>query len=601
MKRLCTIALFFLATQTVAQDKAAQNRIKAVENNLIPYVPVKGFAGWNIEDRMKLYNVPGVSIAVIKDYKIDWAKGYGLADTAKRLPVTASTMFSAGSISKLAMAIAALKLVEEGKISLDSPMNNYLRSWKVAENDFTRKTPPTLRMLLSHSAGTTQSSYFGFTPEKATLPGIVDILNGAKSAGTRAVVVNSEPGKEFRYSGGGSMIAQMALMDVSKQSFEALTQTILFDKLGMLHSTFTQPVPAKFASQTSWAYSEAPWFKGVSYVYPQQAAAGLYTTPTDLAKLFIDVQKSFIGKGKILSQATTKQMLTPQVPVSDGGYKEEMGIGPFLIQRTDNKSPKGKYFEFTGVNAGFLAYGLASVEGGNGVVVMLNSGDDVNGLGKEIRRAVARVYGWVNFLPEEVVPVALSEQELDGFAGRYRKGPDEVVYIRREKNYLVEKINEGGDIYCFPVSRDSIVFTDFNVRGGFAHNEKGEVVSLQTVWQKESMPKMKANEFSPSEYLKQKKYAEAKDAFRGLRMNEYQITYLAYDLLHKKAFDAEAVKTILDLALEQHPQSAIVYSRRGDYYLKLADRQSAIASYQKAVVLDPADEQTKEQLTELLK
>lgn len=601
MKRFCTLVLFFFAAQTFAQDNALQSRIQSVENNLIPYVPVKGFPGWNILDRMKYYNVPGVSIAVIKNYKIDWAKGYGLADTTNKNAVTISTMFSAGSISKLAMAVAAMKLVEGGKMALDSPVNNYLRSWKIAENDFTKKAPPTLRMLLSHSAGTTQSSYFGFTPDKAPLPTIVEILSGAKSAETRAVIVNSEPGKEFRYSGGGSMIAQMALMDVSGQPFENLTQTILFDKLGMLHSTFAQPVPAKFASQTSWAYSEAPWFKGMPYVYPQQAAAGLYTTPTDLAKLFIDIQKSFVGKGNILGQAMAKQMLTPQVPVSDGGYKEEMGIGPFLIQRTDNKDPKGKYFEFTGVNAGFLAYGLASIEGGNGVVVMLNSGDDVNGLGKEIRRAVAKVYGWTNFLPNEVVPMALSEQELDKFTGRYRKGPDEVVYIRREKNYLVENINEGGNIYCFPVSKDSIVFTDFNVRGGFSRNENAEVVSLQTVWQKEAMPKMKDNEFSPSEYLKQKDYIAAKEAFRGMKLNEYQITYLAYDLLHKRAFDAEAVKTLLDLALEQHPQSAIVYSRRGDYYRKIADKQMAIESYQKAVSLDPGDEQTKEQLQDLMK
>ena len=226
--RQITILLFTLFVgQTFAQIKQVQDSILQVENNLIPYVPVKGFKGWNIIDRMKYYKVPGLSIAIIKDYKIDWAKSYGLADTINKTPVTTETMFSAGSISKFLMAVTALKMVDSGQIELEKPAI-------------------TLRMLLSHSAGTSQTSYFGFTPTQP-LPTIVEILSGAKISETRPVVVNSEPNKEFRYSGGGSMIAQLALMDVSKKSFSNLTQEIIFDKLGMNNSTFIQPVPSKFA------------------------------------------------------------------------------------------------------------------------------------------------------------------------------------------------------------------------------------------------------------------------------------------------------------------------------------------------------------------
>ena len=600
MKKIIFLLLILSIGQIFAQSKLLPNRIKEVEKNLIPFVPVKGFEGWNIIERMKYYKVPGVSIAVIKDFKIDWAKGYGLADTIQKIPVTTETMFSAGSISKFLMAVTTLKMVETGKIELEKPINNYLTSWKITDNDFTKKTPITLRMLLSHSAGTSQSSYFGFSPTQP-LPTIVEILSGAKISETRPVVVNSEPNKEFRYSGGGSMIAQLALMDVSKQSFSSLTQQVIFDKLGMKNSTFEQPVPAKFTKQSAWAYSSASWFKGMPYVYPQLAAAGLYTTPTDLAKLFIDVQKSYIGKGQILTQSLTKQMLTPQQNVSDGSYKEQIGIGPFLMQRTDNKDPNGIYFEFTGVNAGFLAYGIASVTNGNGVIIMLNSGDDVNGLGKEIRRAVAKTYKWTNFLPEELNPINLTEKELDKFVGRYRMATDEVLYLRREKNYLVENINEGNDIYCFPITKDTIVFTDYNIKGGFKMNDKGEVISLQNIYQEKPMPRMKEDEFSPSEYLKMKKYDEAKKAFGAMKMNEYQITYLAYDLINKKPFNIDAVKTILNVAIEQHPNSSIVYSRFGDYYLKINDKSNAIKSYQKAVELDPTDQQTKDTLINLTK
>jgi CubicO group peptidase (beta-lactamase class C family) len=122
--------------QTMAQTT---DQIKKVENGLIPYVPVKGFPSWNIYQRMKYYHVKGVSIAVIKDYKLAWAKGYGLADTARNMSVTTKTMFSAGSISKFLAAAVAMCLVEQNKLQLDSPVNHYLRSWKIGENDFTRK------------------------------------------------------------------------------------------------------------------------------------------------------------------------------------------------------------------------------------------------------------------------------------------------------------------------------------------------------------------------------------------------------------------------------------------------------------------------------
>jgi CubicO group peptidase (beta-lactamase class C family) len=587
--------LAILSLQTIAQDKQAQARMAEVENNLIPYVPVKGCKGWNLIERMKYYKVPGVSVA----YKIDWAKAYGMADIARKMPATTETMFSAGSISKLLMAATALKLVEDGKLSLDSPINNYLTSWKIKDNEFTKTTPVTLRMLLSHTAGTSQSSYFGLTPDKTEWPSIVDILNGAPGSESRPVIVNSPPNKEFRYSGGGSMIAQMAIMDATGRSFEELTQRILFDKLAMPNSTFVQPLPSKYKNQASWAYSEQAWFKGMPYLYPQLAAASLYSTPTDLAKFLIDIQKSYLGKGKVLGQEITRQMLTPQAIVSDGGYKEQIGVGPFLLQRNSNKDPKGIYFEHTGVNAGFLAYGMASIEGGNGVVVMLNSGDVVSGLGMEIRRAVAKVYGWTNFLPQEVKPLALSEAELNAFTGRYRRSEDEVVYIRREKNYLVEKINEGADIYCFPVSKDSIAFTDFDVKGGFRSDNKGRVISLQTQWQQEPMPRMGDNEFTPSEYLKKKRYTEAKEAFRKMNMNESQITYLAYNLLNKKPHDLLSVRTILELAEEQHPKSSMVYSRWGEFYLKSGDRNRAIESYRRAVALNPNDQIAKETLDKL--
>lgn len=596
---LLSIAVFSVAGQSQTNTVAA--RIRSVENNLIPYVPVAGFPAWNIKERMRYYGIPGASVAIIKDYKIDWAKSYGLADTTKKTAVNTNTMFSAGSISKLVTAVIALRLVEQGRLSLDSAINNYFTSWQLKENDFTRKRPVTLRMLLSHTGGTSQSAYFGYLPTKSPLPTVVQVLNGDSLAEVNPVVVNSEPAAGFRYSGGGYMIIQLAIMDAMKKDFAAIAQEEIFGPLGMKNSTFSQPLPPVFAKQAAWGYSAASWYKGIPYVYPQQAAAGLYSTPTDLALLLIELQKCYEGRGKLLSAPAMKEMVKPVTTISTGAYLEQMGLGAFLLERSDNTFLQGKYFEHQGANAGFISFAIGSVQGGNGAVIMLNSGDDFNGFGTELRRSVASVYGWTNFLPPPIKPVKLSNEMLEEYAGRYRKGPDEVLVLRRQGNYLVENINEGRDIYCFPVAKDTIVFTDYNVKGFFSRGSDGMVTSLRSEYQAETdgMPKMKADEFTPSEHLKAKRYTEAKQGFRNMKFNEYQITYIAYDLLNKKPADLQAVKAILEVAVEQHPASGIVYSRWGDFYKTIGDKAAAIKSYKKSLELEPGNKDVMESLRKL--
>ena len=600
-KKYLLLVLLFLSTTAFSQTAEVKRRIQQVENGLIPYVPVKGFAQWTIADRMKYHKIPGASIAVIKDFKIDWAKSYGLADTTLKKPASNQTVYSAGSVSKLLMAFAAMRMVEQGKINLDSPINNYLKSWKLAENDFTKNKPVTLRMLLSHTGGTSQSAYFGFTPDKKPLPTIVEIVSGASISEARPVVVNSEPGKEFRYSGGGSMVAQLALMDITGKDFNSIISEQIFEPLGLKQATFQQPLPASFANNAASAYSEASWFKGMPYVYPQQAAAGLYSNATNLATFIIEMQKAYAGNSKLMKKSTVEQMLIPVAKISEGSYLEQIGLGAFLLERTGNTNTKGKYFEHQGVNAGFVTYAMGSVEDGNGIVIMMNSGDDFNGFGMELRRAVAQVYGWHNFLPEAIQPIAMNAASLDKFTGRYRMADDEVLYLRREKKYLVENINQGKDIYCFPTSKDSIVFTDFNVKGFFYRDTTGNITGLRNEYQEDPMPKMNADEFSPSEHLLAKRYAAAKEGYAKMNMNEYQLTYLAYDLFSKKQKDLNAVKAVLELAQEKFPNASIVFSRWGDYYLAIDDKSKAIKNYQRAMELDPNDENTKKVLDALLK
>ena len=576
-------------------------RIQLVENSLLPYVPVAGLVGWNLRERMKFHRVPGLSIAVIHNYRVEWARAYGWADTTARTPATPATLFSAGSISKLVTAGAALLLVQQGRLSLDAPINTYLKSWQLADNDFTRRQPVTLRRLLSHTAGTSQSAYFGFVPGQGPLPSVVDILSGQPAAETRPVVVNRLPGTGFQYSGGGYLVAQLAMTDAAGQAFAPLTDALLFRPLRMRSTTFAQPLPAAWQPRAAWAYSENSWFKGMPYVYPQQAPAGLYATPTDLARFLIEVQQAYRGRGRVLSQASARALLTPQAEVSGGTYREQMGLGAFLLQRADRTDEASRYFEHTGVNAGFLAYALGSVTGGHGVVIMMNNNNGADELGKELRRAVAQVYGWPDFLPAPIRPVAARPQDLDACAGRYRRGPDEVVTFERQGDHLLETINAGSPILAYPVGRDTVAFTDFPFRGAFERDAAGQITGLRMLGLGDvaPMPRLRPDDRLPGEWLRAGRVPEAVAGYRALKLNEYQLTYMAYELLNARPANLPAAEGLLTLAREQFPASGIVQARWGDLYARRGERAQAIAAYQAALRQNPEDKDLQDKLLAL--
>src|SRR5688572_768100 len=216
------LLILLLPTIVLAQSKTAGGdadaRLKRVEQGLLPAVLIKGDPSFSIAERMKFHKVPGLSIAVIKDFKIDWARAYGIKDIETNEPVTRETLFQAGSISKSVNAMVAMKKVEQGKLSLDEPINNKLVSWKLPENEFTAKKKVTLRNLLSHTAGTTVHGFPGYAITEP-LPTIQQVLDGQKPANTAAVRVNFEPGSKYRYSGGGTTITQLAISDIEKKPY----------------------------------------------------------------------------------------------------------------------------------------------------------------------------------------------------------------------------------------------------------------------------------------------------------------------------------------------------------------------------------------------
>lgn len=383
---------------------------------------------FTLADRMKSNHVNGVSIALIKDYKIEWAKGYGWADSAEQRPITINSLFQAGSISKSLNGVGILKLVQEGKLNLDSDINIYLKSWKFPYDSLSKGKKITIANLLSHSAGLTVHGFDGY--EKGdTIPTLIQILNGEKPANSKAIRSMYEPSLRSEYSGGGITISQLILQDVTGQPYDTYMWTNVLKPMGMSNSFYTQPPPAdKENLLATGYYNDGEEVKGKYHIYPEQAAAGLWTNPTDLAKYIIETQLSLKGKSnKVLSPETTRLRLTPYIDSS-------AALGVFIIKKGNEK-----YFNHTGSDEGFVAEYYGSMENGNGVVVMANT--DNGSLLSEIVNSLASVYDWKDFYtPKIKKTVTVNNEILKSYVGNYKLHRD-TLNVTLEKEGLVLRLN----------------------------------------------------------------------------------------------------------------------------------------------------------------
>ncbi|NIN11733.1 MAG: serine hydrolase [Gemmatimonadales bacterium] len=332
----------------------------------------------------ELYGVPGVSVAVIRDFQIDCVEVHGVASRSTQEPVTASTLFQAASISKPVSAVAALRFVQEGKLALDTDINDYLTSWQVPENEFTASEKVTLRRLLSHTAGTTVHGFRGYRYTES-VPTLIQVLNGAPPANSAPIVVDYTPGSDSRYSGGGYIVMQQALIDIEATTFPEIMSGTVLQPIGMTNSTFEQPLPElQLESASAGHYSNGQVVPGDHHVYPEMAAAGLWTTPRDLARFLIELQLSLQGQSnQVLDQELVELMLTEV----SGGF----GLG-FAVW-----SNRGEpYFGHGGANEGYRCFMLAHRSLGFGVVVMTNS-DNGSDLADAVIELIGEREGWPGY------------------------------------------------------------------------------------------------------------------------------------------------------------------------------------------------------------
>ena len=422
---------------SAAEDKDAtseiEQRVERVMNGLWQAVASPGDQPLKLADRMRELKVPGVSVAVIHGGKIQWARGFG-SSAIDGPPVQPDTRFQAGSISKPVSAVAALALVQAGKLDLDADVNLALTSWKVPANAYTSESKVTLRRLLSHSAGVTVHGFPGYENGKP-VPPLIEVLNGTPPANTPPIVVDIPPGERFRYSGGGYTIMQQMLIDVTGKPFPELLDETVLKPFGMTSSSFVQPLPAASPHATPYRPNGTA-VPGGPHTYPELAAAGLWTTPTDLARFALALLDAWAGrKHAVLSQSTTSEMMTPGL----GSY----GLGPVIRGEAPYRS-----FSHGGVNDGFVNY-MVVFESGEGAIVMTN-GMGGRLLTDEVMRSIAVEYKWPRGQPKTREPKTIDPQVLDRLVGDYQLAPQSIIRISSVNGRLFARITGQANFEVFP-------------------------------------------------------------------------------------------------------------------------------------------------------
>ncbi len=415
---------------------------------------------------------PGVSVAVIDDFEVAWSPGFGKPAADANEAVAPTTLFQVGSISKPVFALAVMRLVEAGRLDLDVDIDRYLTSWRVPANDGWAPRI-TLRQLLSHTAGTTVHGFPGY-PAQGVRPTVPQILDGEPPANTEPVVVDLLPGTQFRYSGGGTTIAQQAVADVMNLPFADLMRELVLDPLGMADSTFELPLPAALAARAATAH---PWngvqTRGGWHVYPEMAAAGLWTTAGDLARLGTELMRTLRGDWSPLGlkQETVAAMLRPQLPDQAIG-QDFVGLGWFCAGKDDKFR-----FGHQGANEGYLAEIRLFPAHGRGAVMMNNS---IQGwrLRGEIIKAVGREYGWPD--PDAISAAAMMPADMD-CCGSYGNQDGVALEITRDSEGLLLQFGRQAPVPLKPDSDGEFLATAVNLRVRFENVDAGSALAMKIV------------------------------------------------------------------------------------------------------------------------
>ncbi|KTD34947.1 AMPC cephalosporinase [Legionella moravica] len=362
----------------------------AIDSDQIPTVLNK-----DISALVTKYDIPGASIAVVRNGKIIWIKTYGYADLDTKRPVNQDTLFQACSITKTLTSAEVMKVLKAYNIPLDAQVNHYLKRWKIPSNSFTKKHPVTLRTLLNHTAAISNPYPDGGYRYNDTLPTLTQLFLGVPPATNPPLTVTGIPGQKYSYCNGCYSILQMFLEDVTSKTYSELMSAQILKPAGMTNSFFDNHLFIKSPEKVALPYDpERHRFPQAPTTSPIYATGLLWSTPTDLARFLIAIQQSLTSSHGLLTRSQALALITPSSTPT-------RGLGFFISDQYGNEYRKGRYFMHSGNNIGYLTLMIGSMDGTNGAVIMINISPEWNAKDypqyefiKDSLKLIATYYHW---------------------------------------------------------------------------------------------------------------------------------------------------------------------------------------------------------------
>jgi CubicO group peptidase (beta-lactamase class C family) len=556
--------------------KTQQEYIGQVENGLRNEYFIKGDKLKSITEAMEEACIPGISVAIINDCEIVWAKGYGIADIESGLPVNEITLFQAASISKPLTALAVMKLVQDGKLDLDKDINTYLKTWKLQDGELTAKNKVTLRNLLSHTAGVTVHGFPGYSSE-AEIPTLVQILNGENPANTGRVFVNMEPNTQFRYSGGGYTIVQQLLIDCLEMPFEKIMHELVLEPLGMTNSFYSQSClnEEQYANATAGHKSGGNQVNGKRHIYPEMAAAGLWTTAEDLAKFAVEVQKSLKGKSnKILTKEFMEIMTTPIL------------FGEYNIGLRNEKVGGEMLLGHNGGNEGYSCSMFFHKEKGFGIVFMSNS-DDGYKMKLPLLRSAAAAYGFGNILHPDYETMDLPIEVTKQFEGAYKLQPDKTLKIFNHNDKLYYKTVFHEPIQLEYAGNNTLIDINRNIKFELIKDSSKLLMNSSIIERLMDEEKL-ASDYIEEDNIEQavKCYEELMDKNADMRLRlENELNNDGYNCIYKENYKTAIAFLIINTIL--FPESSNAWDSLGEAYFINKQYDLSMEAMKKSLVYNP--------------
>ncbi|WP_444996957.1 serine hydrolase [Aliikangiella sp. IMCC44359] len=599
--RLISLALlFFFSYISTANTSATKNKLSKVT--------LDNGEKHSYDQLLEKYQLTGLSLAVINDYQIVYTHTAGFKEFGQVDKIDINTAFSTASISKAVTGTIAAMLAEKGALDLDKPVSDYLKRWKIPSSPYNQHSPITLRHLLTHTAGTSQSGFADFYLGD-DIPTLIESLNGVKLPRYKhPISINFKPNTDWDYSGGGYVIAQVAIEDITGKSLAQLAEEMIFTPLKMPNTTMYQHGHSKFLTNVAKVHDGQQKVIGTGIpICPQIAPSGMWSNSVDMAKFIIDYQKALAGKkSKVISPWVAKETTKVHTIKKIGGW----GAGWMRFEATGNLD----WFSHGGSNTGTGGHVMGTMEGGKGIIVMINAPTQqrIPAI-KAIINSIIKTLNWEQTLTasQQKVPTSI----YNNITGRYLSPFETIVTIEQVKDKL---------IYHDPIQAwDTNLVRELVYMGDnkFALNNFSNQLSIQTNPEDKqqyltfyrqktqlknyAMRKLSTSELLPFEVAKKADLKSTLNAYRqwikkypDSKLSSAQsLNNAGYQALQLK--DYQTALNLFNVAVQLHPNNANAFDSLAEASMITGNNQLAKKYYKKSLAINPENKNAKEMLIKL--